>query len=357
MIKQETFTSQWLEQFRQQPQYKRINPPVFEKMSYALLLLEKLVQTEVKFIFKGGTSLVLLMEETDRFSVDIDIMTLNSKDDIEKALNDVVANSVFTDWELDERSNSDEKIPKAHYKVFFESEINANAEILLDVLFEENYYPNTVRVPIRCSWISAEEPWIEVEIPCVNSILGDKLTVFAPNTTGIRYGVGKHIEIVEQLHDVGKLFDGTTDISIVKASFDKVAFAQIKYRGLEITPSDICDDVIETALIIAREARQMNKGEDKVRMTEMQDGINGFQGFLMGGSFRLDDAVTASAKAAYLGAMIKMNDASLELYNGQDISDLDIENTQYNYLNRLRKINKEAFFYWHKALQVLGIDK
>jgi hypothetical protein len=48
-----------------------------------------------------------------------------------------------------------------------------------------------------------------------NSILGDKLTAFAPNTTGIPYKKGKHIEIIKQLHDVSKLIDNITDISTV----------------------------------------------------------------------------------------------------------------------------------------------
>lgn len=357
MIKPETFTPQWIERFRQQPQYRRINPPVFEKMCYALLLLEKLAQTEIAFTFKGGTSLVLLMEETDRFSVDIDIMTLNSKEDIEQGLDYVVANSVFTRWEPDERDNA-ANVPKAHYKVLFESEINVNAEILLDVLFEDNYYPNTVKLPVKCAWISSEEPWASVEIPCVNSVLGDKLTAFAPNTTGIRYGVGKHIEIVKQLHDVGKLADNITDLNIVNVSFQNVAAAQIKYRELAITSLDICDDIIDTALIIAREGRAMNKGQDVVKMSEIQSGINGFQGFLMSGSFRLEEAIAASAKAAYLAAKIKSGKlSSFELYDDQDVSTIEIKGVDYNYLNRLRKINKVAFYYWFKALRTLEIEE
>jgi len=54
MIKDETFTPEWREQFRRKPQYKRINPPVFEKMTYALLLLEKLAQSGIEaFYFKA----------------------------------------------------------------------------------------------------------------------------------------------------------------------------------------------------------------------------------------------------------------------------------------------------------------
>ena len=77
---------------------------------------------------------------------------------------------------------------------------------------------------------------------------------------------------------------------------------QIDYRKLAIGPEDVCEDIIDTALMIARESRKMNKGEDTVKMTELQDGIRGFQGFLMYGGFHLADAVVAAAKSAYLAA-------------------------------------------------------
>ena len=150
MIKEETFAAEWPEQFRKQIQYRKINPPVFEKMVYALLLLERLVQSGLEFIFKGGTSMVLLIKNPDRFSVDIDIMTEESKADIEKSLKYVVSNSRFTGWEEDLRE-SNVSVPKAHYRLFYKSDINPNAEILLDVLFEKCYYLQTVKVPDRTS--------------------------------------------------------------------------------------------------------------------------------------------------------------------------------------------------------------
>jgi len=48
-----------------------------ESMVHALYLLEQLKLTGLDFIFKGGTSLVLLMEQSRRFSVDIDIILLS----------------------------------------------------------------------------------------------------------------------------------------------------------------------------------------------------------------------------------------------------------------------------------------
>lgn len=353
MIREETFATEWLEQLRQQSKYRRINPPLFEKMIYALLLVEHLALSGLDFIFKGGTSMVLMLKDLDRFSVDIDIITEKSKKDVEKALELVLSNSLFTGWKEDLRE-SNIMIPKAHYKLFYKSEINSNAEILLDVLFEKSYYSQTVKLPVKSSWLVSKEPFVEVEVPGVDSLLGDKLTAFAPNTTGVPYHSGKHIEIVKQLHDVGKLADSTTDMKIVADTFMKVALRQIGYRRLSIEPQEVCDDIFGTALIIAKESRKMNQGEDLIKMTEIIAGIKGFQSFLIHGSFHISDAVLAASKAAYLSAKIKTSNYSpLKLYLG-NISG-QIENTEYNFLNRLQKINKEAFHYWYETLRVLKL--
>ena len=46
-----------------------------EKTIGALYLIESLANENIDFIFKGGTSLVLLLKAIKRFSVDVDIIT------------------------------------------------------------------------------------------------------------------------------------------------------------------------------------------------------------------------------------------------------------------------------------------
>ena len=67
--------------------------------------------------------------------------------------------------------------------------------------------------------------------------------------------------------------------------------------------------------------------------------------------------MTASAKAAYLAAKILTEDyVALEKYNGEDISGLNVKNTEWNFLNRLKRLpDKSAFFYWYKTLEILGV--
>jgi len=69
-----------------------------------LYLLEQLQFSNLKFIVKGGTSLILLMKEPKRFSVDIDVIVSPkiSKKELEKYLSEIIATSAFERLELDE---------------------------------------------------------------------------------------------------------------------------------------------------------------------------------------------------------------------------------------------------------------
>ena len=52
-----------------------------------------------------------------------------------------------------------------------------------------------------------------VTLPSIDCILGDKLTAFAPHTTGIPFGFGKELEIVKQMYDCWTLFQKMNDFN------------------------------------------------------------------------------------------------------------------------------------------------
>lgn len=141
---------------------------------------------------------------------------------------------------------------------------NPEKEILLDVLFAENPYPALVEKPIASDWVLIEGEPMTVQIPCVNSIAGDKMVAYAPNTTGVPYGVEKEREIIKQLCDVGNLFDLIEDPAILKASYIASATGEMKYRADRgITSIDeILQDTINTSLILAKGQHHAKDDED-----------------------------------------------------------------------------------------------
>jgi hypothetical protein len=354
MIKLHCFQKEWIDGFRSQELYSKINPPLLEKMIHALSLLQYLQTQGLNFILKGGTSLILLLKNSNRFSVDIDIITEDRREEIEKTLDKVVAASHFKKWKLDEKRSYKEGVPKAHYEFEYDSNVNKSSNyILLDILFEKAHYPEIQLQPIESFWIETEKI-IEINIPGIEAITGDKLTAFAPATTGILYGKGKELEIIKQLFDLGNLFNQIKSLEQVALSFTAFAEQEITYRKLDIQPIDILKDSINTCRIISFRERNRNEPE-KSRFAELQSGIRSFGNYLISGNFRIDEAVTASAKVAYLCAKLLIKDFSpVERYDNQDIKELEITNQQWNGLNRLKRFpDQSAFFYWYKCLEML----
>ena len=101
MIEEKCFTEEWLDQFKKQKDHKRIDKIILEKMIHALYLLERLKANGLDFVFKGGTSLVLLLKEGNRFSIDIDIICKAERTYLERILDKVIDTSHFTEWKLD----------------------------------------------------------------------------------------------------------------------------------------------------------------------------------------------------------------------------------------------------------------
>jgi len=363
MIKEHCFTDEWLEGFKKQKDHRRIDKIILEKMIYALHLLERLKSNGLDFVFKGGTSLVLLLEAGNRFSIDIDIISKTDRKELERILQMVVDSSNFTGFELDEHRSYKPGVPKAHYKFKFDSGRQGSGTILLDVLIEDSIYPDLIEKPVITEWIETENETM-VSMPTIDSITGDKLTAFAPNTIGIPYFKGKDnqpfsMEICKQLFDLSKLFENIQNMEVVAASFQVFAEHEIAYQKNgtpenELTPEIVLQDTIDTCIILAK--RNRGTDDEKAKFKELQKGIIAFgTGFLMTGNFRIDDAVPASARIAYLAAKIMINDLSpIHYYKGQNIKDLIIEDQDWNFLMRLkRQPDKSAFYYWYQTVQLL----
>ena len=365
MIKEHCFTEEWLDAFKKQAAHKRIDTAILEKMIYAFHLLERIKTNGLDFVFKGGTSLVLLLEEGNRFSIDIDIICNTDREILENILNEVVDSSNFKSFELDEHRSYKKGVPKAHYSFAFDSATKGkySGAILLDVLIEDSIYPELTEKPVQTKWIETEGE-TNITLPTIDAITGDKLTAFAPNTVGIPYFKGKDqqpfsMEICKQLFDLSKLFERIENMETVAKSFEAFAIQEIKYRKAEtsdLTPEKVLQDTIDTCLILAKKGS--GSPDEKSKFTELQKGIRAFgTGFLMVSNFRIDDAVPAAARIAYLATKLLHKELSpLEYYNGQDIKELTIENQDWTFLNRLkRQPDKSGFYYWYKTLEVMSV--
>lgn len=363
MILHESFTPEWIREKRKTCPKNPPNPAIMEKMIYALSLVEQLAQTELSFTFKGGTSLLLILPEPRRFSIDVDIVTTESKEKIEAVLTGICTGGIFSSFELDERRSYQPGIPKAHYRLtFFSQWDKKELWILLDILFEEHGYPALLQAPIVNEWIQTDKTLVTVQIPSADSISGDKLTAFAPNTVGIRFRVEddnggiteKQMEVMKQLFDIGILFDRITNIDHLRQSFTIIAQKEIAYREEEhLTTETVLNDIINTSLMIGSLGKFFDpKGE----FQHIARGLTQLKSYIYNGSFRLDDAVLASSKAAYLAAMIVTGyEGKIQRWqSGDDITKYSIAPIEYQFLNKRRNIPGAPLFYWYQTLSLLG---
>lgn len=360
MINSKSFTKAWITSFKKQTAHKGIDEGILEKMIYALHLLEHLQINHLDFVFKGGTSLILLLNQGNRFSIDIDIICNADQTSIEAVLDKVIETSNFTSHSLNENRSYKPGVPKAHYAFDYESVFDDkySGKILLDILLEDSLYPAHTQKPVQAKWITTTNETL-VTVPTIDAITGDKLTAFAPNMIGIPYFKGTDsfaMEICKQLFDLSKLFDQIEDIEIVAKSFEAFAQQEIGYRNKNnaLTPEMVLQDTLDTCLIITKRGAKSGS-EDQEKFKLLQKGTQAFAGFLITGKFRIDEAIVAAACVAHLAAKLLKNDLSpIQHYTGQDVKKMTIENVDWNFLNKLKKQpDQSSFFYWHYTVALL----
>ena len=356
MIKDESFSKQSLESLRKRKGYEKSHPEIMEKMIYALYLVEKLVEEDLDFIFKGGTCLSLLIPEIRRFSIDVDIITEVKKEQLENILSGVIAKSRFTRYELDKKRSFINNFPKAHYDIYFVSEFDgAEKNILLDVVFDETSYPEIVNIPIENNLLIIEGNKVSVKIPTIDSLTGDKLTAFAPNTIGIPYNAKKELQIIKQVYDVGSLFNDIKNMNTVANSFRNVSEKQIHYQNLNIKIDDILNDIIDTAFLIGMQNK--NKGHAKEKFDEIFKGVRSFPVFLPNPKYNMYNIIEDAAKAALLAAKIKVsNFDALPVINLAEYHPKEfpiIGNKYPNIGKMIKAMPNLSVFYWHHITSII----
>jgi predicted nucleotidyltransferase component of viral defense system len=322
-----------------------------EKTVRALTLLEGLVESKLNFIFKGGTALMLMQQNNPkRLSIDIDIIIPQVSNDLLAILEQVSENQGFIRVEGQER-NAEINITKEHFKFFYiPTHLTNQPEeyILLDILYEENPYQKVVETPVSSPFLFQMGEVQTVKTPSFEDILGDKMTAFAPNTTGIPYYKGKfpkNMEIIKQLYDVANLLESIEDLSIVRKTFKRLVAVEAQYRELDITPNDVLQDTYQTCLCLAL------RGADGIgNFEELLLGIKKVSRFIFSENFSYEKVIVMTGRIAYLTYLVANDETEVNHFKGTNtLKDLTIIQPHNTKLNKLKKQYPEAFWYWWLA--------
>lgn len=357
------FQPDWIHQ--QRKQLGNCDPGILEKCIHALTLLGNLVESGLPFIFKGGTSLLLHLPQVRRLSRDIDIVCGRPAAEVDAVVQAIGTRPPFLRWEEDDRGARG--LPqRRHFKFFYRSALagNVEQELLLDVVEEAREVHTLVTRPIRTSFLAPEVERL-VRVPTVESLLGDKLTAFAPHTTGVpfhsaRGGEEQLQQVAKQLFDVGVLFDVAGDFEAVVKSYDAIGAQESEYRGNPHNPEAALEDTWQACIaltatkpvILAQyaDAPLLHSGLDKMQ------GHLTWPEFLQGREPRRTLAAKAAVLAAHLRAGVPFDFGAMR-YTGSagqiaELGAATLNGLPLSWIDRVRAVNPEAYYYWYRAIRL-----
>ena len=345
MLTQDNFTKDNIDRLQKM---SGNDPSLLEKTVYAFGLLEAISKVEMPFIFKGGTCLMLLVEKPRRLSTDIDII-VEPGTDVEKFIQKAGQIFPFKSQEEDVRKGRN-NIEKRHYEFTYDSPINDKPlVILLDILFEENHYQRLLKKPIKNDLLLTDGEDLTVRIPDVNSILGDKLTAFAPHTTGIPFGIDKELEIIKQLYDCYTLSREMTNFDEVREVYMSVAVMELRYRGMNYSVNDVLRDTISSCFCI------ITKGSiDKEKYTYFADGIRRIGGHIYGEKFNGELAAYIACEVLYLVTCLYTNSEYVAIDSPEEYMNDKPGFKGARGINYLRKVNLDCYAYVAASVRMLG---
>ena len=218
-------------------------PYLCELVVHCLELVSLLEHHGLAFRFKGGNSLLVLLEDPQRFSIDVDIVTTESKENMVALVERIVgASRVFTRFEA-RAPKTKPWLPMISFKLFFESHYQKaeDAYVMLDAVLEPPPYEG-VRKPVRCASIYRSE--LHVEVPSVSGLIGDKLLTIAPSALGIPLGKKKEAQRLKHVFDVALLSRQGYDPDAVRASVSGCMVQENRIQQRACTWEEVREDTL-----------------------------------------------------------------------------------------------------------------
>jgi len=335
----------------------KTDPILIERAIYVFELISFLIERNISLVFKGGTSLMLLIPEFNRLSIDLDIVTDEKEKSLENTFNNITKSAeIFKRWDEDIRVSGRE-VPKRHFRFYYDSPTERKElYVLLDILQRKPAFPSIIKKPIIHPIFEVEKE-IKVSVASINSLAGDKLTAFAPKTIGILFGKEKSMEIIKQLFDLGLLFEYITDLKEVLYSYENIAALESRYRELDMSIERFLNDSIETSFLLCQMDFRGSAENDYTE--ELKDGIRRIRSHVLGGNYSFLKAKEDASKVVCLATLIKEKRLDIDMKkvrsdrkNLERIRNISLPEN-YSILNKLKKISPASFYLWALTLKVI----
>lgn len=281
---------------------------IIEKALWALEYSAQLNRTGLDYVLKGGTAVQLVTDpDWPRFSVDVDICTEATKEQLEAYLS-VVSDRMGDGFDFKHRPSkrmSDDVFTS--YRVRTPAILGEARTILLDAYLSIPSY--TVRpTPLRSFFYDSSSSIIT---PTVGGLLGDKLTTIASGTVGRAINDSRQgVEYAKHVFDIHRLARSRPEPEQVQEAFRMVIDEQNRIRGSSYGTGAVVTDVVDTCKAMSTLAVRgdweptsvpdLPLPLDRLRHV-FRRGVKDIRGFLTGNvTFGIDELVTATGEVALL---------------------------------------------------------
>jgi hypothetical protein len=251
-----------------------------EQAIHCLELVAELATVGLPYQFKGGNSLLLILDAPQRFSIDVDIATDATREQIETALEQIVRRyGTFIRWEKRQHKTKP-WIPLSSYYLFYQSLYVApdQAFVMLDAQLKRSPYKTGMHTVASGDIYRSSA---QVELPYPSSIIGDKLLTMGPFTMGIPLGKGKEAQRLKHVYDVSTLLKIKPKLSEVHESCIACMEHENALQQKSITLAQVVDDTVQfCATTAAYSDKPVPEENDSSVLKENVKGLDDFASHL-----------------------------------------------------------------------------
>jgi len=297
-----------------------------EKALFALEYVGQLWESGVDLVFKGGSAVqILLGDSWNRLSVDVDICTEFSKEQIEAHMNKIKKKFDGECFDFEPR-----KGPKGSkfqcYRLTSLPITNLQRKFLLDIQGLKPEYKLT-KTPLKSFFYDSD---IKIPTPTGSSILGDKLSVIGPSTIGRNLTDSRNgIEYAKHFYDIHCLYTKFDDLSETRKTYLSCVEIQSVIRKTEFDVGVCIDDAIDTCKIASLPfdedlVKKMTPTDRNLKQYAiLKNGVQRFQPFIVGAKFYTWEKMREYAsRTALLFKIMKKKSNSLENSDEKSIDEM-----------------------------------
>lgn len=283
----DTFDPKLIKSYAEKQQVTSI--ATLEKAILCLEYLGQLNNEGLDLIFKGGSAVqIILKKDWTRLSVDIDICTNSTKEEIEYILEKIHTkfNKEYFSYE-ERRPSFQGGIPFYSYRIETPAITDTNRTILLDIIGETPKTPTTW-IPLRTSYFQSSN---KIKILTKGALLGDKLSTIGPTTIGRKLTDRRNgIEYAKHLFDINNLLKSDYKFEECVFAYNDAINNQSKFRKNNYQIDECVSDMVFTCQVaslpesIGQEMIDVSPTENRVRANSefriLSEGLRGIRPFL-----------------------------------------------------------------------------